>query len=185
LVGIFVSAALVRRFEKRDISIVGLIIVCLCQFVPAMMSVVGLMPEAPMLYTILAVNGFVTGIATTCVAISFGSMMADSADEHEHLFGVRREALYLAGLTFSWKAALGIGGLIAGISLDLIGFPSDIVEHPEQVISPWTLNALAIIYGPGAALISAISAATLLSYQLSKRELMRIQSELIDRRAKT
>lgn len=37
------------------------------------------------------------GTVMAMAAIAFASMMADAADEHEHLFGARREGLYFAG----------------------------------------------------------------------------------------
>jgi GPH family glycoside/pentoside/hexuronide:cation symporter len=182
--GIFASGLVISRFEKRDISIVGLVIVCLAQLIPTVLAVTGIVPKTEAnLYWLLGGIGYLGGIATTCVAVSFGSMMADSADEHEHIFGVRREALYFAGLTFSWKAALAIGGLVAGVALDLIQFPSDIAERPDQFIAPGTLNALALIYGPGAAVISAISAYVLVTYRLGKKELAQIQADLVTRRS--
>jgi GPH family glycoside/pentoside/hexuronide:cation symporter len=181
--GIFASGLVIRRFEKRNISIVGLVIVCLAQLTPTVLAVTGMVPKTEAnLYWLLGGIGYLGGVATTCVAVSFGSMMADSADEHEHIFGVRREALYFAGLTFSWKAALAIGGLVAGVALDLIQFPGDIAERPDQVIAPSTLNALALIYGPGAAVISAISAYVLVTYRLGKKELAQIQADLVTRR---
>ena len=56
-------------------------------------------------------------------------MMADAADEHEFLFGTRREGLYYAGLNFSAKAASGLGALVAGLALDLIAFPTNLAAH--------------------------------------------------------
>lgn len=74
------------------------------------------------LWSILAIAEVLKNWAVTCVAISFWSMLADAADEHEFLFHERREGLFFAGLTFSAKAAIAVGSLVAGVALDAIGF---------------------------------------------------------------
>jgi GPH family glycoside/pentoside/hexuronide:cation symporter len=126
----------------------------------------------------LCAFSFVTSVVLTNVFISFNSMMVDATDEHDLLFGVRREGLYFAALSFSGKAALGVGSLVAGVALDLIHFPSDLAAHPHQLIAPLTIIKLGVICGPGAAAISALSAFAMTRYRISKRELLRIQAEL-------
>ena len=182
--GIPVCAALLGRFEKRDISAGGLALICLCLFLPPTLRVAGLMPEIGFaLYATLAMFQVAIGCSATCVSITFGSMMIDAADEHDLLFGVRREALYFAGLVFSGKCAVGIGSMIAGVALDLIGFPKDLGVNPGQVIPPDTLRSLGLIFGPGTSCISALSVAMLLRYRLDRRALVRIQRELTQRNA--
>ncbi len=63
------------------------------------------------LWSILAVAEVLKNWAVTCVAISFWSMLADAADEHEFLFRQRREGLFFAGPRRSrprrpWRSAL-------------------------------------------------------------------------------
>ena len=94
-------------------------------------------------------------------------MMADAADEHEQLFGSRREGLYFAGITFSAKAASGLGLLIGGIALDLIGFPHG-AAATTAVIPAATVVRLGITYGPGAALFTAVSVAVLIGFRLTQ-----------------
>ena len=55
--------------------------------------------------------------------VAHPAMMADAADEHEMLFGARREGLYFAGLGFASKAASGLGQVAAGFALDALHFP--------------------------------------------------------------
>ena len=121
------------------------------------------------------------GSQLTCIGISFASMMADAADEHDYLFGARREGLYFSSLTFAGKCALGIGALIAGVSLDLIGFPRDLAANPDANIPVSTVLHLGIIYGPAAAVIMFLAAVILLRYRLDRKKFARIQSELLSR----
>src|SRR6202012_3459327 len=88
-------------------------------------KIAGLMPPSAVTLTaILFGNALIGGIGYVGGAIVAQSMMADAADEHEYLFGVRREGLFFAGLSFAYKAASGLGGFFAGVALDLIHFPA-------------------------------------------------------------
>jgi GPH family glycoside/pentoside/hexuronide:cation symporter len=146
--------------------------------------VLGFMP-APgwWLTAILCSVYFVTGVVWTFVGIAFGSMMMDAADEHELLYGSRREGLYFAGLVFSVKAAVAVGLMIAGVGLDLIGFPAGIANTPGQTVAPDVARSLGLMAGPGAALLSLTSVLVLMRYQLVKTKLAEIQRTLKERRA--
>ncbi len=52
----------------------------------------------------------------------------------------------------SIKAAVGIGGFLAGVSLDIIGFPADLVATNPDAIPQGVINELGIVHGPVAAL---------------------------------
>jgi len=102
-------------------------------------------------------------------------MLADTADEHEYLFGVRREGLFFSGLTLAFKAASGLGGLIAGLALDAIQFPTDIAaKGPDLAIPQEVLEKLALISGPLPAAFAAISPLFLLGYHLTRKRHARI-----------
>jgi GPH family glycoside/pentoside/hexuronide:cation symporter len=184
-VGIPICAFLIRRLEKKDVCTWGIVVVCVLLFLPPVLRIVGLLPPDGMpLYVTLCAFTFIQSVVLTNVFISFNSMMVDATDEHDLLFGVRREGLYFAALSFSGKAALGIGSLFAGFALQyIIHFPSDLADHPNQLISAHTVMMLGLIAGPGAALISAFSAIAMSRYRISKSELMRIQGELKRRNA--
>ena len=180
--GIPTCALLLRRFEKKEICAGAIAAFCVCQFIPPVLALTGLMPDSRMaVYVILSFFYFVPGLAMTCVAITFGSMMADATDEHELRFGTRREGLYYSGLTFGGKCAIGLGALVAGVGLDLIGFPTDLGANPGQEIAESTIRNLGLIYGPGAALISFASASILMRHRLTSREHGRILAELARR----
>jgi len=181
--GIPVCAFLIHRFEKKDVCTWGIVIVCALLFAPSVLRIIGALPEnGPLLYAILCAFWFIQAVVLTNIFISFNAMMVDATDEHDLLFGVRREGLYFAALSFSGKAALGIGSLFAGFALDyIIHFPSDLADHPNQIISPHSIVMLGLIAGPGAAAISALSAFEMSRYRISKSELFRIQAELRER----
>jgi GPH family glycoside/pentoside/hexuronide:cation symporter len=149
------------------------------------MRIAGVLPpNGPALYAILIGLSVVLGAVVACAGIGFQSMMADAADEHEFIFGTRREGLYFAGLNFSAKAASGVGALVAGGALTLIRFPTDLATHggANVVIDAAKLRNLGLIFGPGIAVIYAIAAAVFMFYRLDRPAYGEIQAALEARR---
>ncbi|MGH6956572.1 MAG: MFS transporter, partial [Caulobacteraceae bacterium] len=109
--------------------------------------------------------------------------MADAADEHELLFDARREGLYFAGISFSAKASSGLGVLVAGLAADAIGFPNNLAAEGAHLHIPWpTVRNLAIIYGPGAAVVTAVGVLLLFGYRLNRRSHAAVLETLAERR---
>ena len=118
--GIPICAYLLRKLEKKDVCTGGIVIVCALLFAPPVLNILHVMPPTGLALTVaLCGFSFVTSVVLTSVFVSFNSMMVDAADEHDLLFGVRREGLYFAALSFSGKAALGVGAAVAGFALQL------------------------------------------------------------------
>jgi GPH family glycoside/pentoside/hexuronide:cation symporter len=119
---------------------------------------------------VLFANGLLVGTAIMVGGIGFQSMLADTADEHEWLFGVRREGLFFSGLTLAYKAASGLGGLIAGLALDAIAFPRDLAARGPNVAIPQdVLDKLALISGPLPAAFAALAPLFLFGYHLTRK----------------
>jgi GPH family glycoside/pentoside/hexuronide:cation symporter len=183
-IGIFGAGLFARGMEKRTTAMLGLVMIGIAQVGPVMLHITGIIPlsaAVPALATATLLGGFGGSIAT----IAFQSMMADATDEHEYLFGARREGLYFAGVTLSAKAASGLGAWIGGIALDVIGFPHGLAGSPAQLahIPADTIRNLGIAYGPGAAVFTAVSVLVLMTYKLNKAKYASIQAELVIRRA--
>jgi GPH family glycoside/pentoside/hexuronide:cation symporter len=111
-------------------------------------------------------------------------MMADAADEHELLFGTRREGLYFAGITLSAKAAIATGLLIGGVALSAIGLPQDLGSNAAAALhlSTRVVNLLGVAGGPLPAVISTASLVLMMFYRLDRKEQMRITAQLEARR---
>ena len=182
--GLPIARLLQNRVEKRTFAIGGALLFCLCQFYPPVLRIYGLLPvNMTFLSTLLVVNAAVSGIGLVISGIGFQSMMADAADHHEYLFGARREAMFLSGLTFSVKSASGLGSLIGGIALDAIHFPADIASrglHPHLPLA--TVHGLGWVSGPLPAAITALSALAMLGYQLDREKYGAIKQALSERR---
>jgi GPH family glycoside/pentoside/hexuronide:cation symporter len=185
LLGAPVSAFALRYIEKRTLSIWAFLSIALFMMWPPLLQLFGpiqLRPETAAV--VLSVNGLLVGTAIMVGGVGFQSMLADTADEHEHLFGVRREGLFFSGLTLAYKAASGLGGLIAGIALDVIHFPTDLASRPNIAIPTDVLNKLALISGPLPALFALISPLFLFGYHLTRKRHAQIIAELEQRNAK-
>ena len=181
-VGIPVSAFLSVRFEKRDIAVAAAALLALAHFLPASLTLLGWMPgQDVVLHVLLGFIYLLIGTQYTTLAVSFFAMMADGTDEHDLHLGQRSEGLYMSSLTFSSKCALGVGAFAAGLALDLIGFPGGIAGGPDQVIADSTRTALAIIYGPVAAVIMLAAAAILRYYRIGREQHAHIRRQLANR----
>lgn len=182
LAGLPLCSALLHMFEKRNVALIGLALTSCTQLLPVTLRLNGVLPDGNVTYFVLASFVFVGGAAACCAFVPWGSMMADAADEHELLFGTRREALYFASLLLAVKSAVGLGGLLAGLALDAIRFPRDVASISGPLPAEM-INTLGLIQGPVAAGIGVIAALLLLGYKIDREALTRIQSALAARPA--
>ena len=179
------AAPLAKRMEKRTVAVMGMTGMLVCQVGPVVLRL-GLLPLAgSALTSALAANAFVLGLMLSLATIGFLSIIPDAADEHELLFGARREGLYVAGWSFATKAATGAGVLIAGVVLQLIRFTPHLAEQGRAAaaLSPSTVAWLGVAGGPGSGLLSVIGIALVMRYRLNRSEHDRILSGLNRRRS--
>jgi len=179
LVGAPMAGPLLKIAEKRTVLLIGLLGFGAAFSIPAGLRLVGLLPLAgwPLVAT-LAGAFFCGGGLMAAAAIAFSSMMADAADEHEHLFGARREGLFFAGWAFASKAAAALGALIAGTGLELVGFHATAGVVPTAEAIRW----VGAIYGLGTGVLATASAVTCLFYTLNVTRHADILDELRRRR---
>jgi GPH family glycoside/pentoside/hexuronide:cation symporter len=183
LLGAPISTFALHYVEKRTLSICAFMGIALFMVWPALFQLYGPFSLNPAAAAVtLSVNGVLLGTAIMAGGIGFQSMLADTADEHEWLFGVRREGLFFSGLTLAYKAAAGLGGLIAGVALDVIHFPVNLAAHGSAATIPNdVLEKLALISGPLPALFVAISPLFLFGYHLTRKKHRQVIAELEQR----
>ena len=169
LLGVVGAPLMQRLMEKKNVVIIGfLLLIANWLVLQGSMLAGGYFPLGDAALQPMQFNSFVAGIGTGFVQVAYPSMMADASDEHEYLFGRRREGLYFAGLGFAGKAATGLGVMVAGVALDLIRFPHS-VPHGTGVVLPAAMQSrLVWIWGPVPAVIAIISLAILFSYSISR-----------------
>lgn len=185
LLGAPISAFALRHIEKRTLSLGAFFAIALFLMWPPLFQLYGPFALSPSeAAVVLFVNGLLVGTAILIGGVGFQSMLADTADEHEWLFGVRREGLFFSGLTLAYKAASGLGGLIAGVALDAIHFPTNLAAATPGVTIPSdVLEKLALISGPLPAAIAALAPLFLFGYHLTRKKHAQIIAELARRNA--
>ena len=179
------SAPLAARMEKRTLLVIGLTGMVVIQTVPTSLRLLGLLPwTGSALTLLLSTTSFLLGLLLALATIAFLSIIPDAADEHEQLFGTRREGLYFAGWSFAVKAASGAGVLIAGVVLQLIHFPSHLAEQgaAAAALPTRTVALLGVAGGPGSGLLSIAGIVVALFYSLNQGAHARIMAELNRRR---
>ena len=186
MLGVPLTALLGGRVDKKAMVIWSLVYIVVTQAGLPVARLIGIIPGTPsVIVAALCTNAAFAGIAITFLTVGFQSMMADAADEHELLFGARREGVYFAGLSFSTKAASGLGGLISGLALSAISFPSDLAaKGGDNVhIAQHTVNSLGLLYGiiPGAMTCACI--VFTMFYRIDRKAYASIQAQLLARRA--
>lgn len=173
------------KMEKRTLLIVGMIGLVTCYTVPPALRLFGLLPlSGASLTGFLVLGATLLGLMFALSTIAFISIIPDAADEHEYLFGARREGLYFAGWSFANKAAHGAGLLIAGVVLQLIHFPVNVADPGAAAVAipERTLHWLGFAGGPGSGLLALLGAVIVLLYRGNRASHARITAELVARR---
>jgi len=150
ILGSIISPFTHRFINKRTGVIVGCVGWAVIQIMPILLRFQGWFPEngtESLVPTLLSIK-FVQGVFAAQSLISFNSMLADIADEHELVTGKRQEGIFFAAASFATKTTAGIGSLVAGVGLDLISWPRGADIQSAADIPPDTLMWLGLIYGP-------------------------------------
>ncbi|WP_438853117.1 MFS transporter [Brevundimonas nasdae] len=166
------AGPILSRLEKRTVLMGGVGSLMVIETAPVLLRLAGLFPfEGDVLAWILTGASLVGGAMLGAAGIATASALADAADEHEFLFGSRREGLYFAGWAFSNKASSAIGTLVAGLALQMMAFPTDLVKEGALSINlpQQTINLLGLAYGPGAGLLSLAAILTFITYRIDRK----------------
>jgi glycoside/pentoside/hexuronide:cation symporter, GPH family len=182
--GVPIWTVLSRRLDKRTMLVIALMCFSIFNLIPPMAAVSGAWPEvgSQASFAWLSACMALAAFGGAGGFIAGGSMLADVADEHELLTRRRQEGIFFGALSFAGKSAAGLGILIAGAATDLIGFPTQakVGQVPES-----TLDALAIVYGPGIVFLALLAQPFIWRYRLTRTRHAEIVRELELRRGKT
>ncbi len=169
LLGVVFAPAMQKLMEKKYVVIIGFLLLIANWLILQGAMLAGLYhPLGDAALLPMQVNSFVAGVGFGFILVAYPSMMADAADEHEYLFGRRREGLYFAGLGFANKAATGLGVMVAGVALDLIQFPSSVGKTASAILPEAMQFRLVMIWGPVPAVIAIVSLIILASYGITR-----------------
>jgi GPH family glycoside/pentoside/hexuronide:cation symporter len=184
LAGVPVARLLLSRLDKKTLVFAGLGLVMTGFTVLQTLRATGVFtPTGAEALLWLCGNQAVVGIGLGLLSVAYPAMMADAADEHEVLFGTRREGLYFAGLGFASKAAAGLGQMAAGFALDALHFPKSAGAQVGAVVPEHVLRLLVLAWGPLAAAFALVGTIALLPYAITRLKHQDIASLLRVKRA--
>ncbi len=150
IIGSVVSPITHRYINKRTGVIFGALGWAMLQIIPILLRFKGWIPEngtQELVITLVSLK-ILQGFLAAQSLVSFNSMLADIADEHELKTGKRQEGIFFAAASFATKTTSGIGSFIAGVGLDLINWPRGSHIQSAADIPIETLAWLGLLYGP-------------------------------------
>ncbi|MCH6560967.1 MAG: MFS transporter [Myxococcales bacterium] len=156
-----------RRFGKKNLWLFAMVVSALGY---GSLSLLG--PGDGAWMSALAV---VIGIGGGCGQMLGPSVQADVIDYDELRTGQRKEGAYFAAWSFTFKAASGLGFMLAGLMLELSGF------EPNAVQNETTKLALRMLFGLFPCVCYLIGALAFSRFRLTESEHSRIRLAL-DRR---
>lgn len=185
LVGVPLSGVLLRSLEKKTVVMMGFGLVIIAFTILPLVRASGLFaPTGAAALPWLMLTTFGVGLGSGLIFIAYPSMMADAADEHEHVFGARREGLFFSGLGFAGKAAGGMGLLVGGFALDLMRFPRALGRQVDAVVAEDVLRSLVLVWGPASAGLTLLGALIFLPYAIGRTRQAEVAAGLKIKRAR-
>ena len=182
IIGFFIAPFLHERFEKLNTGIAFIVLFSFFAAMPVILRMSGLFPEndSTLLLPLLLI--FYVGQMTSGVMliITAGSIIADVADEQDLLSGRRQEGVFYSARTFFGKATSGLGHLIAGITIDVIGFP--VGAEPGSVDAD-KIFQLGLIEGPLAVIPALCAILFYMRFDLTRARHVEIQALIAEREA--
>lgn len=168
LVGSLIVKSIAARWDKKPLLIASVILSVVIAVTPIGLAEAGVLSPGNGVGLIAVLSGFqfVAGFVGGAALVLPGAMLADIADAYHDKFGQRTEGFIYGASAFTRKAALGMGGAIAGIALDVIRFPRGV--GVEDVDPSMALN-LALLYGPAMLLLTLGAMAIMWQYPLDRK----------------
>ena len=182
IIAFVLTARLHRRFDKRAAIIGAVLVVVFAASYPIFARILGDFPEngAPKLMATLLFFHFLFYLGIAVLTISVMSALADIADEHELTTGRRQEGMFFAARAFFAQLASGLGHLIAGVAIDVIGFPQG--AKPGSVPAD-VLFQLGLLDGPIASLPAVFAIVFYARYKIDRKRHDEIRRELAAQRS--
>jgi Na+/melibiose symporter-like transporter len=167
--GLWMVPKLNEYFEKSGTMRLAASVAAIAACLPVVLRSLGLLPEngASVLFVLVGVClGLYTGSLAVLTTTVYSSI-SDVADEQELETGRRQEGVLFALRTFFGKLTVGVGHLIAGIAIDIIGFPPGAAVGE---VEPQSIFQLGLVDGPIACLPVALAIYFYGRYTIDRRQ---------------
>ncbi|MEQ8690223.1 MAG: MFS transporter [Pseudomonadales bacterium] len=184
LAGFLFAYKIHRRFDKRLTIVVSVVLYAFMDAMPVILRMLGFFPDNgtdALFPSILVFHAFGSA-GLSILNISVMSALADVADENEFKHGQRQEGVLYSARSFFSKADRAVGTFLAGLSIDLIGFPARAV--PGQV-DPDTVYMLGVMDSPVTIIPALIAACLYGGYRINAKTHADMRAELDQRNAAT
>jgi glycoside/pentoside/hexuronide:cation symporter, GPH family len=167
----FLTVPLIAALSARMDKIKALQLIYALTFVGGLCKWFIFTPQG---YTWIWLDALLCTWAWTAMTMLIPSMMADLCDEDELKHGQRREGIFVA--IHSWVTSLSaaLALLLAGLSLNLIGFDAELsaAQHPDSIFRMRVILAL------GTMIFALCSLLMLRRYHLDARGCLQISTAL-------
>lgn len=136
IVGMFFIAMLVKRYGKRNVFVLGLIL-----------DIIGMMilNFSGGVMGLIIVSSIIRGIGNACGGATMWAMVSDTIDYGDWKTGVRTEGLVNSACSFGYKIGNGIGSALLGLILEMGGY---IGEASVQTASALSSIRLCFVWIP-------------------------------------
>ncbi len=184
MLGAFIAPMMHDRFGKKAGLIFGTGSWAFWQILPIVLRLSDNFPEngSDLLLPLLILIRLIQGASTVQANVAYSSMVADVVDEHELETEQRQEGIFFAAVSFSAKAASGMGNIVAGLGLDIINWPRGVNVKTAADVPVETLVHLGILYGPIVAGFGIVSVLCYLPYSLTRQRHAEILETLAQKR---
>ena len=183
LLGYMAATFLFAKLDKRNAMLTGGVLWMLFHALPVTLYGLGLVPPDGTwaLTALLAINYTLLGASIAQLIVGASSTMADIADESDLLTGSRQEGVLFGAASFAGKCTSALGSLIAGAVLSWLEWPTGEGVKTAADIPPDTLLNMALVFGPGVALLAIPGFFCLRGYKLTRARTAEIQQQLAAR----
>ena len=144
ILGMFFIAMLVKRFGKRNIFALGLVLDIIGMLVLNFSG--GAM-------ALIVVSSVIRGVGNACGGATMWAMVSDTIDYGEWKTGYRTEGLVNSACSFGYKIGNGIGSALLGIILEVGGY---VGEAETQTVSALHSIEVCFVWIPIAVYVSGL-----------------------------
>ncbi len=177
LVSFWLTPRLHRVFDKGTVVAGAVFGASLVGAIPVTLRTLGFYPDNESAWllpcTLLYSGSFLALLIAASITVM--SALADVADQHELNTQRRQEGIFYSARSFFTKASSGFGLILAGLAIDIIGFPVGAkVEDVPQV----AVMQLGLFEGPAIAMAGVLACVIYRRYALTRDDHMHIQKAL-------
>lgn len=126
ILGMFFIAMLVKKFGKRNVFSLGLILDIIGMLVLNFLG--GFMP-------VIVVSSVIRGIGNACGGATMWAMVSDTIDYGEWKTGYRTEGLVNSACSFGYKIGNGIGSALLGVILEVGGYVGNAAAQTASALT--------------------------------------------------